>query len=150
MLLPKDPNLCFALGVMKTPLSKSIRSGFSLVELLVVIAVIAVIAAIAIPSIAGITNAARYSKDKRNAQNLASTSAAARAAGHTNSWAAVADGITALTNSAGIVVANGGVSFTFRVDGLTPTEVTGAENHLSAAAPLTGSLVYAPLETPTY
>ena len=148
MLLPKVRNLCFDSGVMKTPLSKSIRSGFSLVELLVVIAVIAVIAAIAIPSIAGITNAARYSKDKRNAQNLASTSAAARAAGLTNSWDSVTNGINALT--AGITVANGGVSFTFRVDGLNATEIAGATNHLGTAAPGVNSLVYAPIETPDY
>lgn len=148
MLLPKDPNLCFALGVMKTPLSKSIRSGFSLVELLVVIAVIAVIAAIAIPSIAGITSAARYSKDKRNAQNLASTSAAARAAGLTDSWANVGIGIAAMTN--GVSVTNGGVPFSFRVDGLNPTEITGAERHLGTLPPLLGTLVYTPIENPTY
>ena len=119
-----------------------------MVELLVVIAVIAVIAAIAIPSIAGVTSAARYSKDKRNAQNLASTSAAARAAGLTNSWGTVAIGIAAMTN--GVSVTNGGVPFSFRVDGLNATEIAGAVRHLGTAVPGTRSLIYAPIQTPTY
>jgi len=133
---------------MKTPLSKSTRSGFSLVELLIVISVIAVIAAIAIPSIAGINNAARYSKDKRNAQSLASTSAAARAAGLTNFWATVRNAVIELTN--GISVTNGGVPFTFRVDGMNLGDVDGAERHLGSGNPLLNSLIYAPIESPTY
>jgi len=68
---------------MKTPtLHKSLKSGFSLVELLVVIAVIAIIAAIAIPNIAGITGSATASKNARNAQTAASAFNAARAAGY--------------------------------------------------------------------
>ena len=57
------------------------KKGFSLVELLVVIAVIGVIAAIAIPAMSGIFENSRTAKARRNAQNIASTYAAARAAG---------------------------------------------------------------------
>ena len=57
------------------------KKGFSLVELLVVIAVIGVIAAIAIPAMSNVFENSRTAKARRNAQNLASTYAAARAAG---------------------------------------------------------------------
>jgi type IV pilus assembly protein PilA len=80
-----------------------VRAGFSLVELLVVIAVIGIIAAIAIPNIAGITGNATVAKNQRNAQNLASTFAAARAAG-------AEDNITTATQAADAVIAG---SFTF-------------------------------------
>ena len=58
------------------------KSGFSLVEMLVVIAVIGVIAAIAVPNISKINRGAKYAKDQRNAQQIASVVAAADAAGH--------------------------------------------------------------------
>ena len=64
-----------------TKLNKK-KSGFSLVEMLVVIAVIGVIAAIAVPNISKINRGARYAKDQRNAQQIASVIAAAEAAGH--------------------------------------------------------------------
>ena len=133
---------------MKTPLRTSIKSGFSLVELLVVISVIAVIAAIAIPSIAGITNTARYSKDKRNAQNLANISAAARAAGLRTFWPDFLFGVQEMTN--GVSVTNGGQIFTFRIDGLNYTDMLGALNHLGTEIPGLNSLIYMPIENPTY
>ncbi len=46
------------------------RSGFSLIELLVVIVVIGLIASIAIPNLASITGSADKVKDKRNAQTI--------------------------------------------------------------------------------
>lgn len=60
---------------------KKMRTGFSLVEMLVVIAVIGIIAAIAVPNIGKINDAAEDAKDRRNAQNLASVCASAQAAG---------------------------------------------------------------------
>ena len=62
-------------------LKTNLRSGFSLVEMLVVIAVIGVIAAIAIPNIGGVNDAAKTARDQRNAQNIASIYAAGVAAG---------------------------------------------------------------------
>lgn len=97
---------------MKKP-TLNIKSGFSLVELLVVIAVIAVIAAIAIPNIANITGAAGTSRDQRNAQNLASVFNAARAAGWNASIASGANittdaNIAELTDSAGVGIVGDG------------------------------------------
>ena len=117
-----------------------VQRAFSLVELLVVIAVIAIIAAIAIPNIAGITGAANTAKAERNAQNIASVSAAARASGVTNSYAATSDWCTALTNG----ITNG--SFVFRIDGLTATEIGLATPYLNAPANATNaSPAYNPL-----
>ena len=111
--------------VMKTPTNRlSVQRAFSLVELLVVIAVIAIIAAIAIPNIANITGQAGVAANQRNAQNVASMFAAATAAGATTaSWGGsvtIANVVSALTNSAGVLVTNavGGVSGPFRMDGL--------------------------------
>ncbi|MEM9479656.1 MAG: prepilin-type N-terminal cleavage/methylation domain-containing protein [Verrucomicrobiota bacterium] len=65
---------------MKTSLNK--KSGFSLVEMLVVIAVIGIIAAIAVPMIGNITGKAEENATRRNAQNIASVYSAAVAAGY--------------------------------------------------------------------
>jgi len=86
---------------MKKP-TLNIKSGFSLVELLVVIAVIAVIAAIAIPNIAGITGAAGDSKTLRNAQTVASIFNSARAAGYNANIATADDAIDAVATGTGI------------------------------------------------
>lgn len=117
----------------------SVQRGFSLVELLVVIAVIAIIAAIAIPNIANITSSASRSSQKRNAQNMASVFASARAAGYTNAVADTAAAATALTN--GISVTNGGQVMSFRVDGLTSTEITAAGAFLTTS---NNNLIYNP------
>ncbi len=57
------------------------KSGFSLVEMLVVIAIIGIIAAIAIPNIGNLNESARDAAAKRNAQSVASVLNAAVAAG---------------------------------------------------------------------
>lgn len=117
-------------GVMKNSSFKmSAQGGFSLVELLVVIAVIAIIAAIAIPNIAGITSAATTAKEQRNAQNLASTYNAAIAAGYTNATADVDAAILAITNGLNIKIGN--TTNFFKVDGLTPDQVTDAKKYLT-------------------
>lgn len=131
---------------MKKPTNKlSVRSAFSLVELLVVIAVIAVIAAIAIPNIAGITQNAQSSTDRRNAQNLASISSAAIAAGAPKGafGASASTAVEALTNQPGLMVTNGTITNgPFRVDGLS-TSATNYMSYLSFDAG-TGALIYKP------
>lgn len=67
---------------MKLNNTRSLKAGFSLVEMLVVIAVIGIIAAIAVPNIGRINDSAKDATYRRNAQNLASVFASAQAAGH--------------------------------------------------------------------
>lgn len=110
---------------MKKPTQLTIKSAFSLVELLVVIAVIAIIAAIAIPNIAGITGAANTAKAQRNAQNLASTYNAAIAAGMpTNAASSVPTAVTLITSGTNVVIGN--TTNFFRVDGLSTVESSNA------------------------
>ena len=61
--------------------NRTLQSGFSLVEMLVVIAVIGVIAAIAIPNIGNINAAAKNARNQRNAQSIASVYSSGAAAG---------------------------------------------------------------------
>ena len=67
---------------MKLNKTRSLKAGFSLVEMLVVIAVIGIIAAIAVPNIGRINDSAKDATYRRNAQKLASVFASAQAAGH--------------------------------------------------------------------
>lgn len=67
---------------MKINPVKSVKAGFSLVEMLVVIAVIGIIAAIAVPNIGRINDSAKDATYRRNAQNLSSIFASAQAAGY--------------------------------------------------------------------
>jgi prepilin-type N-terminal cleavage/methylation domain-containing protein len=55
--------------------------GFSLMEMLIVIAVIAVLANLALIAFGSVSTTATEMKDRRNAQEIATISAAARAAG---------------------------------------------------------------------
>ncbi|MEM0897542.1 MAG: prepilin-type N-terminal cleavage/methylation domain-containing protein [Verrucomicrobiota bacterium] len=83
---------------MNTKLNK--KSGFSLVEMLVVIAVIGIIAAIAVPMIGNVTAQAANNAVSRNAQNIASVYSAALAAGYAGTttvdlaYAAMRTGVT--------------------------------------------------------
>ncbi|MEX2578574.1 MAG: prepilin-type N-terminal cleavage/methylation domain-containing protein [Verrucomicrobiales bacterium] len=66
---------------MKLSTTTPRKTGFSLVEMLVVIAVIGIIAAIAVPNIGRINDSAKDATYRRNAQNVASVFASAQAAG---------------------------------------------------------------------
>lgn len=116
-------------------LSSSKKSGFSLVEMLVVIAVIGVIAAIAVPNISKINRGARYAKDQRNAQQIASVAAAGEAAGHdfVNGGTVVATAIGAIVTGHTLTATeNPSLAGTFfGVPELGATEATGAANFLT-------------------
>ena len=119
------------------------KSGFSLVEMLVVIAVIGVIAAIAVPNISKINRGARYAKDQRNAQQIASVVSAGDAAGHefvgTSTTAApiIARVVTGHTMTAAENPSLAGTFF--GVPGLGAAESLGAANFLTVTG---GRLVY--------
>ena len=128
---------------MKVATNKNKKSGFSLVEMLVVIAVIGVIAAIAVPNISKINRGARYAKDQRNAQQIASVVSAADAAGHdyvgTSATAAlvIAKVVTGHTLTA---TENPSLAGTFfGVPALGSVETLGAANFLTVTG---GRLVY--------
>ena len=93
---------------VKLNLKKTAKSGFSLVEMLVVIAVIGVIAAIAIPNIGSINDSAKAATAQRNAQAIASVLNAAAAAGANLSAEGVTDPATALSKAqTGITITGG-------------------------------------------
>jgi type IV pilus assembly protein PilA len=123
-----------------TSLAKSLKQGFSLVEMLVVIAVIGVIAAIAVPNIGSLTNAAKIARDQRNAQSIASVFAAGTAAGvpwdTASKDAAIADVIKGNAPADGAFVGK-----TFQVPNLTGTDLAGAASHLTLTS---GQLIYTP------
>ncbi len=131
---------------MKVATNKNKKSGFSLVEMLVVIAVIGIIAAIAVPSSSKINRAARYAKDQRNAQQIASVVAAAQAAGYdfvakptvTTSKPAV---VTRVVGGYTLLTAdNPSLAGTyFGVPGMAAAEQTGAANFLTVTG---GRVVY--------
>ena len=119
------------------------KSGFSLVEMLVVIAVIGVIAAIAVPNVSKINRGARYAKDQRNAQQIASVVFVADAAGYdfvngTTSVTTVVDRVrSGHTMTAAENPSLAGVYF--GVPGFGNAERTGASKFLTITA---GRLVY--------
>jgi prepilin-type N-terminal cleavage/methylation domain-containing protein len=116
------------------------KKGFSLVELLVVIAVIGVIAAIAIPAMTGIFENSRSAKARRNAQNIASTYAAARAAGATFTGSTTA-ALVADQLNVGITGQGQFSTTTFQVP-LSATERTAAAALLSGPGVAGGNLIY--------
>jgi prepilin-type N-terminal cleavage/methylation domain-containing protein len=113
---------------MKLNPIKSVKAGFSLVEMLVVIAVIGIIAAIAVPNIGRINDAAKDATYKRNAQNIASVFASAQAAGYDFSK----------TAGTGVVLANEAAIIGAVVTGAT---LTGAN---FTASPFNGAFFGVP------
>lgn len=113
-------------------LKKAAKSGFSLVEMLVVIAVIGVIAAIAIPNIGSINDSARAATAQRNAQSVASVLNAAAAAGANLGTEGVTNATTAISVAeAGIVISTGTFTGKKFTTGTFDTEITSTmENHL--------------------
>jgi type II secretory pathway pseudopilin PulG len=112
------------------PVSSKLKGGFGYIELFVVISIIGVLSAIAIPALSGVFGKAGESKAERNAQSLVATFNAARAAGHTASYASIADAISAITTSPGI---NGGGTYAsshFFVP-MAPAEITEASARIA-------------------
>jgi type IV pilus assembly protein PilA len=88
---------------VKRNIRKLSRSGFSLIEMLLVIAIIGIIAAIAIPSIGNVNESAREASAQRNAQNIVSVFSTGQAAGA--AWTdPTADSTVALTTTVGTVI----------------------------------------------
>ncbi|MEM7600122.1 MAG: prepilin-type N-terminal cleavage/methylation domain-containing protein [Verrucomicrobiota bacterium] len=134
---------------MKLNNTRSLKAGFSLVEMLVVIAVIGIIAAIAVPNIGRINDSAKDATYRRNAQNIASVFASAQAAGHDFSAAgtlAETAIITAIITGATISDTDSPFNGTyFGVPGLDSTgaisETDGAAKYLTWNA-ASGQLLY--------
>ena len=126
---------------MITPRKSTLRSGFSLVEMLVVIAVIGVIAAIAIPNIGNINAAAKNARNQRNAQSIASVYAAGAAAGVSWTTTSVAAAVTdVVTGKAPTDGAFSGKKFV--VPGISSTDQTAAAAKLTLSSD--NMLVYTP------
>jgi type IV pilus assembly protein PilA len=117
---------------MKLRPIKSIRKGFSLVEMLVVIAVIGIIAAIAVPNIGRINESAKEATNRRNAQNIASVFASAQAAGLNFAGTATDKAVIAAAVVTGAKVTEKGPfeNTWFGVPGLASPDVTSALTYL--------------------
>jgi type IV pilus assembly protein PilA len=107
------------------------KSGFSLVEMLVVIAIIGIIAAIAIPNIGNLNDSAKTATARRNAQTVASVLNAAIAAGA--SLGSPADSAALVTLAIGGVSPSTGAfaGKTFTSGAINPTEQAAASKYLS-------------------
>ena len=126
---------------VKLNLAKSVKAGFSLVEMLVVIAIIGIIAAIAIPNIGNLNQSATNATAQRNAQSLASVFNAAQTADAELAPAGKAAAAAALTG-AGTTIANADSAFnhrTFTAGTMAAADVTRALEYLTLTD---GMLVY--------
>ncbi|MEQ1840596.1 MAG: prepilin-type N-terminal cleavage/methylation domain-containing protein [Verrucomicrobiales bacterium] len=128
---------------MKLNPVKSLKAGFSLVEMLVVIAVIGIIAAIAVPNIGRINDSAKEATARRNAQNIASVFASAQAAGLNFATASTApkDIASAVVTGAKVTEKGPFEDTWFGVPGLTTADQTAALVYLSYDAN-SGQLLY--------
>jgi prepilin-type N-terminal cleavage/methylation domain-containing protein len=109
---------------------RALRSGFSLVEVLIVIAVLGVMASIAINSLASHREAAEQTRNRRNAQEIVSLCVAAQAAGI--SFVVPGDPVQTARNAVSGAKATKG-SFagkTFRLPGMQEKEILGAAYYL--------------------
>lgn len=124
-------------------LKTNLRSGFSLVEMLVVIAVIGVIAAIAIPNIGNVNEAAKKARDQRNAQNIASVYASGVAAGV--AWVTTDAGAAVDDVLAGRAPTDGSFAdkiFRCPMEGVSSTDLDRVKAHLSLSTD--NQLIYKP------
>lgn len=125
---------------MKAPPLPAHRTGFSLVELLVVIAVIAIVAAIAIPNLANISAQTNAAKNARNAQTIAVVAASAKAAGVTNDLHLTSTIIAQLEGNG----LTSPAEMKFGISPLSPAEKTGALNYLQDGDDTNSTVLYVP------
>lgn len=143
---PADQTIPYPYRIMKnlvTPRRR--RSGFSLVELLVVIAVIGVIAAMAVLNISNVNGNSRVTAAKAQAQRIASTFNAGASAGAPSF--ATANSVATAMNAVGTGSNGGGVmaSSFFQVAGVSATMDDGKPDDQKASHYLRwdgGNLIY--------
>jgi hypothetical protein len=103
----------------------------SLFELVLALTILSSITALGIANFPSIDEAANAVNTRRNAQQIALTYNSAVSSGYEGAAASVAEAVEAVT--AGIPVSVGSVTYRFKVEGLSTSEVEFAQNHLSLA-----------------